>query len=167
MSYGEKLLLLCVLIPSLGTIFILASRPWKNLRDAISLITAGLLFWTVTRLTQVFLGGERPTLTLAEPVPGLALSLHVEPLGLLFALIASGLWILTTFYAIGYMRGNNELHQTRFFACFAISIAAAVGLALSANMLSLFIFYEVLTLATYPLVTHKGNDTRRPGATSL
>jgi len=100
---------------------------------------------------------------LAEPIKGLGITFTVEPLGLLFATVASGLWILTTIYAVGYMRGANEANQTRFFLCFAISIAAAIGIAFAGNLLTLFVFYEMLTLATYPLVTHKGNEDARRG----
>ncbi|MBI1983901.1 MAG: monovalent cation/H+ antiporter subunit D family protein, partial [Acidobacteria bacterium] len=81
---------------------------------------------------------------------------EVEPLGMLFGLIASGLWIVNSLYSIGYMRGNNEQHQTRFYVCFAGALASAVGIAFAGNLLTLFLFYEALTLITYPLVTHHG-----------
>ena len=106
----------------------------------------------------------RPAVRLAEPIPGLALALRLEPLGMLFALIASFLWIVTTLYAIGYMRGAGEKHHTRFYICFALSVAATLGIAFAANLLTLYLFYEVLTLCTYPLVAHKGSDEARRGA---
>jgi len=99
---------------------------------------------------------------LAEPAPGFTLALHVEPLGYAFALLASFLWIVTTIYAIGYMRGHKEQNQTRFYFWFAFAIAAVMGVAFSANLLTLFVFYEVITLATWPLVTH----TQTPEAKS-
>ena len=77
---------------------------------------------------------------------------------MIFALIASGLWIVTTIYAIGYMRGHHEENQTRFFVFFAFAISAALGVAFARNMFTLFIFYEVLTLSTYPLVTHHRSE---------
>ena len=98
-----------------------------------------------------------------EVVPGLAMAFQVEPLGMLFALVASGLWIVTTCYSIGYMRAHHEDHQTRFFACFAVAIFAAIGAAMAQNMFTLFFFYELLTLSTYPLVTHHGTETARNG----
>ena len=82
---------------------------------------------------------------------------------MLFALIASGLWIVNSVYSIGYMRGNDEKNQTRFYVCFALAIAAALAIAFAANLLTLFLFYEVLTLITYPLVTHAGTDKARAG----
>ena len=100
----------------------------------------------------------------AEMFPGLWLSFNVEPLGLMFALVASGLWIPTSVYAFGYMRGHHEANQTRFFTCFALAIGFALGVAFSANLLTLFCYYETLTFSTYPLVTHHQDaEGRRAG----
>ena len=95
-------------------------------------------------------------LRLFNIMPGLPIQFDIEPLGLIFALIASGLWIVTHVYAMGYMRGNDEVHHTRFFACFSLAIFASIGIAFAGNLITLFLFYEVLTLGTYPLVAHKG-----------
>jgi multicomponent Na+:H+ antiporter subunit D len=112
--------------------------------------------------------GRPAALLLVETLPGLPIALAVEPLGMLFALVASFLWIVTSLYAIGYMRGHGEQHQTRFYVCFAVAIASTMGIALAANMFTLFIFYEVLTLSTYPLVTHSGSaEARRAGRVYL
>ena len=89
---------------------------------------------------------------------GMSIGFRIEPLGMLFACIASLLWLINSIYSIGYMRGNNEKNQTRFYICFAIAIASTIGIAYSANLMTLFLFYETLTLSTYPLVTHKGNE---------
>src|SRR5690606_7164161 len=114
------------------------------------------LLLTVLSLLPAVEAGGRPTVELAQILPGLNLALTVEPLGLLFACVASGLWIVNSIYSIGYMRGNREDHQTRFYVCFAIALASTMGVAFAGNMLTLFVFYEVLTLSTYPLVTHSG-----------
>ncbi|MEW8351452.1 MAG: proton-conducting transporter membrane subunit, partial [Candidatus Thiodiazotropha taylori] len=98
-----------------------------------------------------------------EPIPGISIAFKIEALGMLFALIAGILWLVTSIYAIGYMRGHNEQNQTRFFAAFAISIAATMGIAFSANLFTLFLFYELLTLSTYPLVTHAGTPEAKQG----
>jgi multicomponent Na+:H+ antiporter subunit D len=82
---------------------------------------------------------------------------------LLFALVASGLWFVTSCYSIGYMRARDESNQTRYYAWFAVAIFGAMGVALAANMLTLFVFYELLTLSTYPLVTHNGDEKARRG----
>jgi multicomponent Na+:H+ antiporter subunit D len=97
-------------------------------------------------------------LALFSVLPGLQIAFTVEPLGMLFALIASGLWIVNSLYSIGYMRGNNEANQTRFYVCFALALAATMGIAFAGNLFTLFVFYELLTLVTYPLVTHHGTD---------
>ena len=150
-------------MPLIGGALLLTQSKSENVRDAISIITACILFLIVLSLYPTVLAGNTPTATLAEPIKGLGIVFTVEPLGLLFATVASGLWILTTIYAIGYMRGAKEANQTRFFLCFAVSIAAAIGIAFAGNLLTLFVFYEMLTLATYPLVTHKGNEDARRG----
>ena len=159
----DKLLYASFLVPLAGGLLLLTQRNSENTRDAISIITASILFAIVLSFYPTVLAGNTPSITLAEPIKGLGITFTVEPLGLLFATVASGLWILTTIYAIGYMRSAKELNQTRFFLCFALSIAAAIGIAFAGNLLTLFVFYEMLTLATYPLVTHKGNEDARRG----
>jgi len=149
------------LVPLLAALGILATGKSPNIREAVA-ITAGLvLFWMVAQLGMLVSWDNTATLELAEPLPGLTLAFKLEPLGLLFALVASFLWPVTTVYSMGYMRAHHEQNQTRFYAAFSVSIAAVMGIALSANMLTLFVFYEILTLATYPLVTHAGNDKAR------
>jgi multicomponent Na+:H+ antiporter subunit D len=139
-----------------------------NLRDIQQMLIGTALFCVAIRLAGKVFEGARPEITFWEVIPGFPLRLRVEPLGMLFALVASGLWVLTTVYSVGYMRAHHERHQTRFYACFGIAIFATVGAALSSNLLSLFIFYELLTLSTYPLVTHHGTDeARRGGRTYL
>jgi len=93
--------------------------------------------------------------TVISLAPGLLLQFRVDAFGLLFGILASTLWIATSLYSIGYMRGLNEHAQTRYFFCFAIALSATMGIAFAANLLTLFIFYEILTMATYPLVAHK------------
>ncbi len=86
------------------------------------------------------------------------IAFRVEPLGMLFAALASGLWIINSIYSIGYMRGNKEKNQTSFYVMFAIALAATMGVAFAGNLVTLFLFYEMLTLSTYPLVSHKGDE---------
>jgi multicomponent Na+:H+ antiporter subunit D len=165
---NETVLAFCLALPVGGAALIAACHRWPNVREAVSLVTAAALFLAVLSLAQPVLDGARPGLVLGEMFPGLAIKLELEPLGLLFALIASGLWLVSGVYSIGYMRGNNEAHQTRFFVCFALAIAGAIGVALAGNLLTLYLFYEALTLVTYPLVTHHGDEeARRGGRTYL
>lgn len=145
-------------IPAIGAVLIGLTGSRPNLREAMTLITSGVLFGVILSLYPAVAAGSRPAAVLFSTLPGLPLALEVEPLGMLFGLVASGLWIVTSIYSIGYMRGHGERHQTRFYVCFAIAISSAVGVAFAANMFTLFVFYEVLTLSTYPLVTHSGTD---------
>ena len=161
---GTVALYLTLLIPLAGTLLItLAGDNRVVLLETISILTAFLLFLVIASLAQGVFDGARPSVLLAEPFPDLPLVLTVEPLGMLFALLASLLWIITTIYSIGYMRAHREKHLTRFYAFFAVSLWAAVGMAFSGNLLTAFVFYEALTLSTYPLVTHAGTEPARRG----
>ncbi|MEM9330027.1 MAG: proton-conducting transporter membrane subunit [Pseudomonadota bacterium] len=135
-----------------------------NLRDGITFLSALATFACVVYILIASKGEPTPSFTLLTVMPGLEISFSIEPLGMLFGLIASGLWCVTHLYAIGYMRGNNEENHSRFFAAFSFSIAATLAIAFSANMFTLFVFYEVLTLSTYPLVAHKGTEEAKRGA---
>ena len=161
----QSALLLTLALPLTGAVLISLFGKHPNLRESVTLCTSVLLFLTVLYLLGQ--GGQDNVMelgvVLAQPFPGLTLALNTEPLGLLFATVASGLWIVTSIYSIGYMRGNNEQNQTRFYVYFALSIAATLGVALAANLFTLFVFYEVLTLSTYPLVTHKQTEEARRG----
>src|SRR5512134_2603084 len=164
----EALIATAVTLPVGAAALIAASGRAPNLREAVTLGAAGALFVAVASLLPLVLSGDQPSLRLLEILPGLALEFRVEPFGLLFALIASGLWLLSSLYSIGYMRGNDESHQTRFYVCFALALASTIGVAFSGNLLTLFLFYEALTLVTYPLVTHHGDEkARRGGRTYL
>lgn len=155
--------LAALVLPLAGAVGVALACKKPNLREGVTLFTALVLFICVAQLLTPVLAGERPELLLVEPVPGLPVAFRVEPLGMLFALIASGLWIINSIYSIGYMRGNLEAHQTRFYVCFALAIAAALAIAFAANLWTLFLFYEVLTLITYPLVTHAGTEKAKEG----
>ena len=156
-------MLWAIVIPALAVVPIAALRRRPNLREAATIVAAVATFAVTLSLLTAVLDGARPRVALFEVFDGAPLAFAVEPLGMLFALIASGLWIVSSVYSIGYLRANGESRQTRFFACFAIAIAATLGVAFAANLLTLFVFYEALTLATYPLVTHHGDDEARCG----
>jgi multicomponent Na+:H+ antiporter subunit D len=160
--------LLALLLPLFGTLFIGLFRSRPNLREGATLTTGVLLFLTVLSLWPDIMAGGRPHIVLATPIPGIPLVLEVEPLGYLFSLVASFLWIVTSVYSIGYMRGHHEKNQTRFYIFFAVAISAAMGVAFAGNLLTLFLFYEILTLCTYPLVTHhQTEEARRAGRVYL
>ena len=158
---GGTTAFLAVLIPLLGTFFIGLFRGRPNLREGATLATGAVLFAVVLSLWPEIMAGGRPHFTLATPIPGIPFVLEVEPLGYLFSLVASFLWIVTSLYSIGYMRGHHEKNQTRFYIFFAVAISATMGVAFSGNLLTLFLFYEILTLCTFPLVTHHQTEEAR------
>ena len=163
MMSAEKLMLAAVLLPVAGAALIGLTGRSPNLREAMSLGAGVLTFAMVVQLLPGVLAGERPELILAEMLPGLTIAFKLEPLGMLFALVASFLWIVTTTYSIGYMRGAGEANQTRFYLYFALAVSFTLGVAFAGNLLTLFVFYEALTMSTYPLVAHKGNEDARRG----
>ena len=134
---AETLIWLALAIPFIGALPIALTGWNPNLREGITLVTAGLLFFVVASLLPEVMNGARPEVTLAEPLPGLPLTLKVEPLGMTFAAVASFLWIVNSIYSIGYMRGHNETNQTRFYVCFAVALASTMGVAFAGNMLEL------------------------------
>jgi multicomponent Na+:H+ antiporter subunit D len=152
-----------LLIPAGGACLIALAGRAPNLREAVTLLTALALFADVAWLAADVFSGGRPGLDVLQIVPGLELAFSVEPLGMLFALVAATLWIVNSAYSIGYMRGNREPRQTQFYVCFAVALSAAVGIAFSGNLFTLFLFYEVLTLTTYPLVAHHADEEARRG----
>ncbi len=156
---AENTILLALVLPVAGAVGIaLAGRVGANLRETVTMLTAFTLCGTVWSLLPAVSAGQRPAVSLLEVVPGIEIAFRVEPLGMLFAALASALWIINSLYSIGYMRGNRESHQTRFYVYFAVALGATIGTAFAANLFTLFLFYEMLTLSTYPLVAHKGDD---------
>ncbi len=129
-----------------------------NIREAVSIFIALCSFVNVLFILNIFLSGQEVSAQLIEVIPGINIAFSVEPLGMIFALIISFLWIISIIYSIGYMRGNNEASQSRFYAFFAIAISSSLGIAFSSNLFTLFVFYEILTLCTYPLVTHSRTE---------
>jgi len=165
---SQSMIILTLLLPLVAAVLIVLADKKPNLREAITLITAGCVAVLVINLFFRVNAGEVPTLDLFEVIPGIRVSFSIEPLGMLFALVAGTLWLVTSIYAIGYMRGHNEKNQTRFYATFAIAISSALAAAFSANMFTLFLCYEILTISTYPLVTHSGSkEARRSGRVYL
>ena len=148
----------------LATAFLVALSDGKpNQRETITIVGACATFVAVLQLLPGIYQGLGTRIDVLDILPGLTICFELEPLGMMFALIASFLWIVSSFYSIGYMRAKKEGHQTRFYVFFAIAIASAMSVALAGNMLTLFIGYEVLSLSTYPLVAHHGDAEARKG----
>jgi len=153
--------LFAVLVSAVAIPVILSLRSRPNVREGVTVAVAATKFALVASMVPGVLAGTTYVTRLGEFGNGISIVLRADPLGILFALLASLLWIVTSFYSIGYMRGLNEHAQTRYFASFAASLASAVGVAFGANLLTVFIFYELLTVSTYPLVTHDETDEAR------
>jgi len=155
---NQLLILVALLLPVIGVLCISLTKNNINQRETSTLIVSMALMYVVYSLLPDVLNGINPELYLFDVTPGLSIHFQVEPLGMLFACIASFLWFINSIYSIGYMRVNEYKNQTRFYIYFALAIASTIGIAFSANLFTLFIFYEFLTLTTYPLVTHKETD---------
>jgi multicomponent Na+:H+ antiporter subunit D len=153
--------LAAVLVSFIATGAIVASYRYPNVRDSWSVIAAFTKFGIVASMLPGVLDGQIYVWSFGTFVPGVEFALRADPLGMLFALLASLLWIFTAFYATGYMRGLDEPNQTRFFAAFAMSLSTALGIAFSQNLVTIFVFYELLSAATYPLVAHDEDDAAR------
>ncbi len=136
----------------------------RNLREFWSVAAGVLMLSFVASMVPEVLRGGAPECVLFRILPGFELGFRVDAFGLLFAGGACLLWILTSFYSIGYVRSLKEHAQTRYFACFALALSATVGVAFSANLFTLFLMYEGLTLVTYPLVGHKETAEAKAGA---
>jgi multicomponent Na+:H+ antiporter subunit D len=136
-------------------------RP--NLREFWTFLAGGIKLYLVLSMASYILAGNIYNLEICKILPGLSIKLKVDGFGMLFALVASSLWLVTSAYSIGYMRGLNEHAQTRYFCFFAIALSATIGVAFSGNLLTLYLFYEILSLSTYPLVTHHQDEEGRGG----
>ena len=156
--------LLAILVSTVGALLVArAGERRVNLREFWS-VAAGILQLTfVASMIPDVMAGRTPQCVVSRILPGIELAFRVDAFGLLFGLGASLLWIATSFYSIGYMRALEERAQTRYFACFALALSATMGVAFSANLFTLFLFYEALTLSTYPLVAHKETPEAKAG----
>ena len=156
--------LLAVLVSAVGALFIIAAGKKPNLREFWSVAAGVLKLAIVVSMVPAVLDGKTIEYTLFHLLPGIDIKFRVDTFSILFALGASFLWIITSFYSIGYMRTLNEHAQTRYFACFAVALSTTMGVAFSANLFTMFLFYEGLTIITYPLVGHKDTPEAKAGA---
>lgn len=146
--------LLVILVSIFVVPLIILSHKKPNLREGWTFLAAIIKFLLILSLLPLILSGKQVIYTIAQVLPEIGIALRVDALGMLFALVSSSLWIVTSAYSIGYMRTLNEHSQTRYFSFFALSLSATIGVAFSANLLTLYLFYEMLSFSTYPLVTH-------------
>lgn len=157
-------LLAAILAPLLGAGLVMATGRKPNVREACSLISAIALFAIIASLVPDIKAGKTLTFTLFQLLPGLSFTLRADALSMVFALAASFLWIVAVFYSAGYMRNLQEHEQTRFNTCFALALFGAIGCAFSDNLLTLYLFYEIVSVCTYPLVAHHQDEESYEGS---
>ena len=154
---------LWTLVPPLAVIpfILLFGEKRKNLREGAIIIAGLALLLINNQIYNVVVAGGTPQSGELHLLANFSLKLSAEPMGVVFGLLASFLWVVTTVYSIGYMRGHHEINQTRFYTCFALAIATVMVAAYADNLLTLFVAYELITISTFPLVTHAGGEAAR------
>lgn len=157
-------LLIALLIPLIGTLGVMIKGDNENIREGISSISSILLLIVVASMIPAVLAGKTLTLHLFTILPGVTFTLRADAMSMIFAIVASSLWTIAVFYSMGYMRSLKEHAQTRFNACFALSIFGAIGVAFSDNLFTLYLFYEIVSVCTYPLVAHHQDKEGYSGA---
>lgn len=157
-------LLLALFIPFAGAIGVLLYGSRENVREGISSVCSILLLLIVAGMIPQVLKGDVLQLTLFTLLPGVSVTLRADSMSMIFALVASSLWTIAVYYSMGYMRSLHEHAQTRFNACFALAIFGAIGVAFSDNLFTMYIFYEIVSICTYPLVAHHQDKEGYDGA---
>jgi len=158
-------LLIAILVPLAGSVAVmLTGEKRANLRETCSVIAAVLMFSIIASMVPDVLSGHTLHCSLFTIVPGVSVTLRADAFSMIFALAGSFLWILAAFYSMGYMRGLHEHAQTRFNACFALALFGAMGVAFSDNLFTLYLFYEIVSVCTYPLVAHHQDQEGYDGA---
>ncbi|WP_022847458.1 MULTISPECIES: monovalent cation/H+ antiporter subunit D family protein [unclassified Desulfurobacterium] len=153
-----------LILTGIAPLLIVFMRKDPNRREMVSFIIAILTFLSVISLVPPVLNHKVLIYKISELIPGISFKLAVDGMSLLFAIVSSFLWIFATSYNIGYMRSLKEHAQTRFFAFFALAIFGALGVAFSGNIFTMYFFYEIITVATFPLVGHEQTETALEGA---
>ena len=146
---------LAVVVSAIAAFLIARTRDNTTVRESWTIGAATLKFAIILSMLPGVLNGEVYVFTLVELLPGLTIEFKADALGMIFALTAAFLWIITSIYSMGYMHALKEHGQRRFYTCFAVTLSATIGVAFAGNLLTLFLFYEIITMATYPLVSHK------------
>jgi len=153
-----------VLVPLLGSIAVMLTGKRPNVRESCTVVASLILVSLVASMGPSVLHGHTLHYTLFKILPGVTVTLRADAFSMIFALVASSLWVLAAFYSLGYMRGLHEHAQTRFNACFALAIFGAIGVALSDNLFTMYLFYEIVSICTYPLVGHHQDEEGYSGA---
>ena len=162
-SIAFQTFLIVVSFPVFCALCISLFRRFIFGKEFFSIFSSLVVVFFNFSLVLSFLEGNSFNFELIEVFPNVGLSFHIEPIGLVFSSIASLLWFVNSIYSIGYLRGNSEQNQTRFYAYVSLSIFAVMGIAFASNLFTFFLFYELLTFLTYPLVIHNGSSNAKQG----
>lgn len=157
-------LLTTLLVPLIGTLGVMFMGKNENIREGVSSVASIILFLLVASMIPTVLSGKTMIFQLFSILPGVSVTLRADAMSMIFALVASSLWTIAVYYSMGYMRAHNEHAQTRFNACFALAIFGAIGVAFSDNLFTLYLFYEIVSICTYPLVAHHQDTEGYNGA---
>jgi len=156
--------LYAVLAALIGSILVSMAGRKPNFREGLSTVAAVIMFLIIASMVPDVLAGNMLKCTVFKILPGLSVTFRVDAFSMIFALAASFLWIIAVFYSMGYMRGLHEHAQTRFNTCFALALFGAIGVAFADNLFTLYLFYEIVSICTYPLVAHHQDDEGYMGA---
>ncbi len=157
-------LLIALMIPLLGSLGVMFLGKNENIREGVSSLASIFLFLLVASMIPTVLSGKTLIFHMFNILPGVTVTLRADGMSMIFALVASSLWTIAVFYSMGYMRAHHEPAQTRFNACFALAIFGAIGVAFSDNLFTLYLFYEIVSICTYPLVAHHQDTEGYNGA---
>lgn len=158
-SITENYLLITALIPLLSALVIFFTGKWPGVNNSITVTSSVLLFTYTCLCTLYWVYGDHSQFILMDFGNNLHISLKLESTGVIFSLLISFLWVLTSIYAICYMQNNYaDSNHSSFLCFFSISIGCAMFIAFSGDLLTTFVFYELLTISTYPLVTYNSTN---------
>ena len=144
-----------IIWPSAVALLILFFGKRPNVRESCTFIGSVVLCYTVLSMSPAVLKYGPIQFIWFNLLPNIDFAFKVDALGMIFATTSSCLWILVSIYSIGYMRTLKEHAQTRFYFSFALALLGAMGIAFASNLVTMFVFYEILTISTYPLVAHE------------
>lgn len=149
-----------IVIPAVAALFaVVTDRP--RLRATVAMGAAAVPFLLTMGTIPELLAGRVHVTDLGQLAPAVPFSLKLDPLGLLFGGLASGLFLLALPFSSEYVARRRTNHEPRYTACILACLAATMGIAFAGNLLVLFVFFELLTLASYPLVAHDRTETAR------
>lgn len=150
----QFLLLFPIIVPIIAGILVRVFNMEDRRKRQRFVGAAVILSAVITIAVLLMLQGQ--SFRFFSVAPGFSFELAVDSMSVVFGLLVSILWVFTTFYAFGYM--SHEGNEVRFFTFFTMAMGVSVGLALAANPITLYLFYELLTFITFPLVVHAGTE---------